>query len=136
MMKKNWVYRRGDIYCADLNPVIGSEQGGTRPVVVIQNDTGNKHAPTLIVATVTSKTRKKEQMPTHYLIKSNPAFAEPSVVMLEQIRTIDKSRIERYLGRASQSEMTGIDKALLTSVALQYLCGNLSDINDALPINP
>ena len=65
MMKKNWVYRRGDIYCADLNPVIGSEQGGTRPVVVIQNDTGNKHAPTLIVATVTSKTRKKEQMNTH-----------------------------------------------------------------------
>ena len=72
MMKENWVYRRGDIYCADLNPVIGSEQGGTRPVVVIQNDTGNKHAPTLIVATVTSKTRKKEQMPTHYLIKNNP----------------------------------------------------------------
>ena len=136
MMKKNWVYRRGDIYCADLNPVIGSEQGGTRPVVVIQNDTGNKHAPTLIVATVTSKTRKKEQMPTHYLFKNNPAFAEPSVVMLEQIRTIDKSRIERYLGRASQSEMTEIDKALLTSVALQYLCGNLSDINDALPTNP
>ncbi len=136
MMKNNWVYRRGDIYCADLNPVIGSEQGGTRPVVVIQNDTGNKHAPTLIVATVTSKIRKKEQMPTHYLIKSNPAFAEPSVVMLEKIRTIDKSRIERYLGRASQSEMTGIDKALLTSVALQYLCGNLSDNNDALPTNP
>ena len=71
-----------------------------------------------------------------YLIKNNPAFAEPSVVMLEQIRTIDKSRIERYLGRASQSEMTEIDKALLTSVALQYLCGNLSDINDALPTNP
>jgi len=64
------------------------------------------------------------------------AFAEPSVVMLEQIRTIDKSRIERYLGRATQSEMTGIDKALLTSVALQYLCGNLSVITDALPTNP
>lgn len=136
MMRKNWVYRRGDIYCADLNPVIGSEQGGTRPVVVIQNDTGNKHAPTLIVATVTTRVKKKSQQPTHYLITGNPAFTEPSVVMLEQIRTIDKSRIERYLGRASQSEMAGIDKALLTSVALQYLCGILSDINDALPENP
>ena len=136
MMRKNWVYRRGDIYCADLNPVIGSEQGGTRPVVVIQNDTGNKHAPTLIVATVTTKIRKKEKMPTHYLIKNNPAFSEPSVVMLEQIRTIDKSRIESYLGKASRSEMTGIDKALLSSMALQYLCENLSDISDVLPTNP
>ena len=136
MMRKNWVYRRGDIYCADLNPVIGSEQGGTRPVVVIQNNTGNKHAPTLIVATVTSKINKKSKMPTHYLIKNNPAFVEPSVVMLEQIRTIDKSRIECYLGRASQSEMAGIDKALLASMALQYLCINLSDNTDALPVNP
>ena len=64
MMKENWVYRRGDIYCADLDPVVGSEQGGVRPVIVIQNDTGNKHSPTLIVATVTTKIRKKENMPT------------------------------------------------------------------------
>ena len=92
MMKKNWVYRRGDIYCADLNPVIGSEQGGTRPVVVIQNDTGNKHAPTLIVATVTSKIRKKEQMPTHYLIKSNPAFAEDIKSRIG--KSVDVSAIE------------------------------------------
>jgi len=133
MMRKNWVYRRGDIYCADLNPVIGSEQGGTRPVVVIQNDIGNKYSPTLIVATVTTRIRKKEQMPTHYLIKSNPAFSEPSVVMLEQIRTIDKSRIGQYLGKATQNEMTGIDKALLTSMALQYLCEGLLETGGALP---
>lgn len=136
MMKSNWVYRRGDIYCADLNPVIGSEQGGTRPVVVIQNDIGNKHSTTLIVATVTTKIRKKEQMPTHYLIQNNPAFSEPSVVMLEQIRTIDKKRIEGYLGKATRSEMLGIDKALIASVALQHLCRDLSKNSDALPANP
>ena len=136
MMKSNWVYRRGDIYCADLNPVVGSEQGGIRPVVVIQNDIGNKHSTTLIVAAVTTKIRKKEQMPTHYLIKNNPAFSEPSVVMLEQIRTIDKHRNEGYLGKATKSEMLGIDKALLASVALQYLCRDLSKNSDALPTNP
>ena len=73
MMKENWVYRRGDIYCADLDPVVGSEQGGIRPVIVIQNDTGNRYSPTLIVATVTTK-----------------------------IRTIDKRRIDNYLGKAAR----------------------------------
>ena len=136
MMKSNWVYRRGDIYCADLNPVVGSEQGGIRPVVVIQNDIGNKHSTTLIVATVTTKIRKKEQMPTHYLIQNNPAFSQPSVVMLEQIRTIDKKRIEGYLGKATRSKMLGIDKALIASVALQHLCRDLSKNSDALPANP
>ena len=99
MMKENWVYRRGDIYCADLDPVVGSEQGGIRPVIVIQNDTGNKHAPTLIVATVTTRIHKKANMPTHLVIYDNPAFKEASVVQLEQIRTIDKSRIDNYLGK-------------------------------------
>ena len=90
MMKENWVYCRGDIYCAKLDPVVGSEQGGIRPVIVIQNDTGNKHAPTLIVATVTTRIHKKANMPTHFVIYDNPAFKEASVVQLEQIRTIDK----------------------------------------------
>ena len=121
MMKSNWVYRRGDIYCADLNPVIGSEQGGTRPVVVIQNDIGNKHSTTLIVAAVTTKIRKKEQMPTHYLIQNNPAFSEPSVVMLEQIRTIDKCRIDNYLGKVTPHEMVAIEKALSISLAMEQL---------------
>ena len=98
MMKENWVYCRGDIYCAKLDPVVGSEQGGIRPVIVIQNDTGNKHAPTLIVATVTTRIHKKANMPTHFVIYDNPAFKEASVVQLEQIRTIDKSRIDNYLG--------------------------------------
>ena len=67
-MKEDWLYHRGDVYCADLDPAVGSEQGGIRPVVVIQNDIGNKYAPTLIVVTVTSKIRKKEYMPTHFFI--------------------------------------------------------------------
>ena len=92
MMNKDWAYRRGDIYYADLNPVCGSEQGGLRPVVVIQNNIGNKHAPTLIVAMVTTKTTKKASLPTHYLIRNNDAFTEPSIVLLEQIRTILKSQ--------------------------------------------
>lgn len=121
MMKNNWVYRRGDIYYADLNPVCGSEQGGSRPVVVIQNNIGNAHSPTLIVAMVTTKIQKKATLPTHYTIQNNLAFESPSVVMLEQIRTIDKSRIDRYLGKATPKEMSCIDKALLRSLSLNYL---------------
>lgn len=121
MMKEDWVYRRGDIYFADLDPVVGSEQGGTRPVIVIQNDTGNKHSPTLIVATVTTRIRKKENMPTHLLIKDNPAFHEASVVQLEQIRTIDKCRIDNYLGKVTPHEMVAIEKALSISLAMEQL---------------
>ena len=121
MMKDDWVYRRGDIYFADLDPVIGSEQGGTRPVIVIQNDTGNKHSPTLIVATVTTKIHKKERLPTHFLIKDNPAFREASVVQLEQIRTIDKCRIDNYLGKVTSREMMAIERALAVSLAMEQL---------------
>ena len=121
MMKEDWVYRRGDIYFADLDPVVGSEQGGTRPVIVIQNDTGNKHSPTLIGATVTTRIRKKENMPTHLLIKDNPAFREASVVQLEQIRTIDKCRIDNYLGKVTPHEMVAIEKALSISLAMEQL---------------
>ena len=121
MMKEDWVYLRGDIYFADLDPVVGSEQGGTRPVIVIQNDTGNKHSPTLIVATVTTRIRKKENMPTHLLIKDNPAFREASVVQLEQIRTIDKCRIDNYLGKVTPHEMVAIEKALSISLAMEQL---------------
>ena len=110
--------KRGQIYLADLNPVMGSEQGGVRPVVVIQNNTGNRHAPTLVVATVTARTRKKTKQPTHFLIRENPALSRPSMVLLEQIRTIDKQRIERYLGRVTRQEMFGINRALLVSLDL------------------
>ena len=128
MLNEDWVYRRGDIYYVDLNPVIGSEQGGSRPVVVIQNNSGNRHAPTLIVAMITSKTSKNGQLPTHYLLKENPALDEPSVVLLEQLRTIDKRRVREYLGRTSKREMLAIDKALIKSLSLNYLLRlNFSD---------
>lgn len=128
MLNKDWVYRRGDIYYVDLNSVIGSEQGGSRPVVVIQNNSGNRHAPTLIVAMITSKTSKNGQLPTHYLLKENPALDEPSVVLLEQLRTIDKRRVREYLGRTSKREMLAIDKALVKSLSLNYLLRlNFSD---------
>ncbi len=117
-MIKNWEYRRGDIYLADLSPFCGSEQGGVRPVVVIQNNTGNKHAPTLVVATITAKTRKKTKQPTHYLIRNNPALSRPSLVLLEQLRTIDKQRIIKYLGRVTRKEMRGVDAALRVSLDL------------------
>ena len=124
MMKKDWTYRRGDIYYADLNPVCGSEQGGKRPVVVIQNDMGNIHAPTLIVATITTKTDKRK-FPTHYLVKENAAFDEPSTIMLEQLRTIDKNRVLGYLGKIPQKEMLNVDKALMLSLALQQYTGTV-----------
>ncbi len=89
--------------------------------IVIQNDTGNKHAPTLIVATVTTRIHKKANMPTHFVIYDNPAFKEASVVQLEQIRTIDKSRIDNYLGKVTPREMVAIEKALSVSLAMEQL---------------
>ena len=85
MLPNNWRYLRGDIYYADMEPHIGSEQGGKRPVVVLQNNIGNRHSPTLIVANVTTRTEKKKKQPTHVLVDSNPAFEEPSMILLEQI---------------------------------------------------
>ena len=117
-MKENWIYRRGDVYLANLDPYIGSEQGGTRPVVVLQNDVGNRYAPTLIVATVTSRTEKKKYQPTHVLIAHNTAFEKPSVVQLEQIFTIDKSRIQRFLGQTTRNEMRRIEEALMKSLEI------------------
>lgn len=118
---------QGDIYYADMEPHIGSEQGGKRPVVVLQNNIGNRHSPTLIVATVTTRTEKKKNQPTHVLVDSNPAFEEPSMILLEQIFTIDKSSIERFMGYASKAEMLRIDMALLVSLALNVLSGNRSE---------
>lgn len=127
MLPNNWRYLRGDIYYADMAPHIGSKQGGKRPVVVLQNNIGNRHSPTLIVATVTTRTEKKKNQPTHVLVDSNPAFEEPSMILLEQIFTIDKSRIERFMGYASKAEMLRIDMALLVSLALNVLSGNRSE---------
>lgn len=115
---KNFGFRRGEIYFADLDPHYGSEQGGKRPVIVIQNNTGNKFAPTMIVAAVTSKVSKKPNQPTHVLIDRNPAFSRPSMVLLEQIFTIDKERIQRLLGQTTPGEMYQINEALMNSLDL------------------
>ena len=118
IIPKDWKYLRGDIYYADMEPHIGSEQGGTRPVVVLQNDVGNRYAPTLIVATVTSHTEKKKYQPTHVLIEQNPAFSRPSVVLLEQIFTIDKERIKSFMGMTSEWEMAQIETVSYTHLTL------------------
>ena len=115
---RDFGFRRGEIYFADLDPHYGSEQGGKRPVIVIQNNTGNKFAPTVIVAAVTSKVSKKPNQPTHVLIEQNPAFSRPSVVLLEQIFTIDKERIQRLLGQTTPDEMYQINEALMNSLDL------------------
>ena len=115
---KDFGFLRGEIYFADLDPHYGSEQGGKRPVIVIQNNTGNKFAPTVIVAAVTSKVSKKPNQPTHVLIEKNPAFSRPSVVLLEQIRTIDKQRLREYVCHVDQELMKKVEKALKISLEL------------------
>lgn len=105
---------RGDIYYADLNPVTGSEQGGNRPVLIIQNDTGNRYSPTVIVAAITSNINKA-RLPTHIVVESGVLPAQ-SVVLLEQIRTIDKSRLSKRMGRLSDEDMRRIDAAISVSM--------------------
>jgi len=108
--------RRGDIYRADLDPVVGSEQGGIRPVVIIQNDIGNRHSPTVIVAAVTTR-RKKPELPVHVCITAQESgLARDSVVLTEQVRTLEKTRLSRYLGTLSDEAMRRIDRALAMSI--------------------
>ena len=118
MIPKNWRYSRGDIYYANMEPHVGSEQGGERPVVVLQNDTGNKHSPTLIIATLTSRVDKKLSLPTHVLLDQNSGLKVPSVVQLEQIFTIDKRRVQRFAGQTSSEEMDRIEAALKISLGM------------------
>ncbi len=110
--------KRGDLYYADLSPVIGSEQGGVRPVIVIQNDVGNKYSPTIIIAAVTSQINKAK-LPTHIEIKAhNFGLTKDSVVLLEQVRTIDKKRLKEKIGHFNDEAMEKIDSALKTSLGL------------------
>ena len=90
------IIKRGDIYYAELNPVIGSEQGGTRPVLIISNDIGNKHSPTVIIAAITSRVHTKAKLPTHTAVSNYEGLDKDSVILLEQIRTIDKQRLKQY----------------------------------------
>lgn len=112
MMKEGWIFRRGDLYIADLGNPEGSEQGGVRPVVILQNDVGNLHSPTITIAPLTSKTEKKKHQPTHYYIRKAKGLDRPSTVLAEHIDTIDKKRILRYLGKVSKGQMRGIDEAV------------------------
>lgn len=106
--------QRGEIYHADLNPVFGSEQGGYRPVLIIQNNRGNRHSPTVIIAAITS--RPKTKLPTHVLIRGIEGLEKESFVLLEQIRTLDKLRLEDYVGKLNREQMMKVDKALRSSV--------------------
>lgn len=109
---------RGDIFIADLDPVIGSEQGGIRPVLIIQNDIGNQYSPTVIVASITTKTEEKSNLPTHYYIENESGLDKPSMVLLEQLRTIDKIRLKDYVCHLSDYYLNGVDAALSISVDL------------------
>jgi mRNA interferase MazF len=108
---------RGDLYYADLNPVVGSEQGGIRPVLIIQNDVGNRHSPTVIIAAITSKAMKAT-LPTHCLLSEKSGLDRDSVALLEQIRTIDKRRLKDHVGALGQEDMQEVDRALAVSVGL------------------
>lgn len=110
--------KRGDIYYADLSPVVGSEQGGTRPVLIVQNDTGNRHSPTVIAAAITSQTGKAK-LPTHInLVGRDVGLTKDSVVLLEQIRTIDKKRLREHMGTLDESLMNQVDAAIAVSFGL------------------
>lgn len=109
--------KRGDIYYADLNPVVGSEQGGIRPVIIIQNDTGNKHCPTVIVAAITSQNKKP--MPTHIKLSVEESkLTSTSTIMLEQVRTIDKNRLKNFVNTVTDAKMDEINQAILVSLGV------------------
>ena len=112
------IIRRGDIYYADLRPVVGSEQGGIRPVLVIQNDTGNRHSPTVIVAAITSK-MNKAKLPTHVELSTRQCqIVKDSVILLEQLRTIDKQRLKDRVCRLDSEILRKVDRALEISLEL------------------
>ena len=111
--------RRGDMFYADLTYGVGSEQSGCRPILVIQNNTGNKHSKTVIAAIITSRTANKAKMPTHCPIKAQQGLGRDSLALLEQIRTIDKERLKEYIGTLDSDTMRRIDKALAISVGLR-----------------
>lgn len=108
--------KRGELYYADLSPVVGSEQGGVRPILIVQNDTGNKYSPTVIAAAVTSKLNKAK-LPTHIELNANEyGLVKNSVVLLEQIRTLDKRRLKERIGEVSPTTMKKVNNALLISL--------------------
>ena len=110
--------KRGEIYYADLSPVVGSEQGGMRPVLIVQNDVGNRHSPTVIAAAITSQ-KDKSRLPTHISITADRCgLAKDSIVLLEQVRTLDKQRLKERMGELDEGAMNKVDNALSVSFGL------------------
>lgn len=112
--------KRGDIYYADLSPVIGSEQGGLRPVLIVQNDVGNKYSPTVIAAAITSRV-SKAKLPTHIdVVGDDTGLAKDSIILLEQIRTIDKKRLKEKMGHLDEGTMNSVNNAIEVSFGLGH----------------
>ena len=110
--------KRGDIYYADLSPVVGSEQGGVRPVLIVQNDMGNRYSPTVIAAAITSQ-KDKTELPTHIRVNADSCgLVKDSIVLLEQVRTLDKRRLREHMGCLGAGEMNKVNKALSVSFGL------------------
>ena len=119
-MENKTTFKRGDMFYADMPQGVGSEQSGYRPVIILQNDVGNKHSTTVIVAPLTSVSHTKAKLPTHYTMKAENGLEKPSVVLLEQIRTIDKSRLKEKIGHINDTQvMSKIDNALGVSFGLE-----------------
>ena len=113
--------RRGDIFYADLSPVVGSEQGGIRPVLIVQNDVGNKFSPTVIAAAITSQ-RFKTNLPTHIKVDADGCgLAKDSIVLLEQVRTLDKKRLKERMGNLGDDDMNRVDRALSVSLGISAI---------------
>ena len=110
--------KRGDVFYAELNPVVGSEQGGIRPVLIISNNIGNRHSPTVIIAAITGRTQTKAKLPTHTEVKDVEGLDRDSIILLEQIRTIDKQRLKNHMGTMPNNIMARVDKALAISLAM------------------
>ena len=114
------IVKRGEIYYADLSPVVGSEQGGVRPVLIVQNDTGNRHSPTVIAAAITSQLGKAK-LPTHIEVSADRCgLPKDSVILLEQIRTLDKKRLRERMGHVEEGVMTKVDTAIAVSLGLPH----------------
>lgn len=125
LMRKK--YLRGDLYYANLGSGVGSEQRGYRPVLIIQNDIGNNHSPTIIIASITSRTGVKAKLPTHYFINTEGGLEAPSIVLLEQIRTIDKKRLDSYIGHLNYEHLKEIDKSIEISLGLKSIKGGIRE---------
>lgn len=117
-LRPDWIYKRGDVYWADLNPFFGSEQGGIRPVLVLQNDAGNFFSPTLIVAPMSSQVDKRTDLPTHIVLEQVRGLDGPSLIMLEQLKTIDKRRVRSYAGKLTKEQMAEVEAALTGTLGI------------------